>query len=542
MSNFLEYNGLTFTLLLLSVALSVAPALGGKFASKIPKSSFLFVCILALFVIWGRWQITTSALATDWDEAQFIVSAWAAAEDPVFFKVTDCGSSGPLNIWPLLWSYLAGEAPSQFSSRLLASLFMAGIAVLVFATAQFLIGHQSLARAAAIPVAAVFALNRAATFGQYNSEIPSLFYIMLGLASAAYILTKCPVRWVWLAASLGGAALSMCVLAKLQSVPMALVSGCAVLAATFYRMRGMNSVPLYATILLASSAIPVLFGGFMLWGGEWEYFWQAYVLSAISYRNVPGEATGAMWGILWRDKILCFYVVGATIFALSSGAICAIKKTANRRDWVIFLFGVGFCVVGLWTSISPNKIYAHYLLYLVVPFAILSIAALALHSGSVANRLWMFFVLALIPILVGFRDVRWAQERLPRTEAAQKILSVILAGAPSNDDKISVWGYAPDIYLVAGRKSGTRIATTAFFFLDIPGRDIYLDRYISDLLEHKPKVFLDISPVQSKERNFRYLRSFKDIPEVARVISENYTYSGTYSGADIYLLKEGEGQ
>lgn len=515
--------------------MSILPALRGRFIAKLPNSDFLFVCLLAMLVIWGRWSITTSDIAKDWDEAQFIVSAWSASEDPVFFRVTDCGSSGPFNIWPLLWSYLVGTTPSQFTARLLASFFMAGISCLLFFAYRCLSGSKPLSRAAAVPIAAFFALNRTDAMGQYNSEIPSLFYMAVGIAAAAYILADCRQSSVWLIACIGGAFLSFCPLAKLQSAPMAVIIGIAILCATFYRMRGKNTLFLYLRIGLATAIAPLSFCALMIAGGEWEYFWQAYVLSAVNYRTLTVSGQGSMWVIFLRDALLASFVVTASVFSAVATGMAALKKNVLLLRWGPVFFAVVLCAAGIWTMTSPNKAYPHYLLYLLIPFATLAGASMSISPLSAIKTILLFYVVTGIPMLLCFRDVRWEKER-PLGEGLSNLIAAIAGGAPELDDKISVWGYAPDVYFLAGRKSGTRIATTAFFFLNIPGSELYLDRYISDLKKNKPKLFVDVSPLQIKNREFPYLKPFTAIPVVAEFIKSNYKYAGTCAGAAFYSL------
>ena len=129
------YHAVCFGSLALLVAFVIWPEASGK-SGRLGTASFLFV--LCIFVVAARWPGLFYPRGFNPDEDQLVAAARALVLDPVFFRAAEAGSSGPLNVYPLLASLLAGTSPTLFSARLvglgiiciaLVALYFAGRAV-----------------------------------------------------------------------------------------------------------------------------------------------------------------------------------------------------------------------------------------------------------------------------------------------------------------------------------------------------------------------------------------------------------------------------
>ena len=61
------------------------------------------------------------------DEGQFLAAAHKLFYDANFFRSVDCGTSGPLNIYPLMLPAIVGFSPDYASSRVLVLLIALGV-------------------------------------------------------------------------------------------------------------------------------------------------------------------------------------------------------------------------------------------------------------------------------------------------------------------------------------------------------------------------------------------------------------------------------
>ena len=139
----LLYRVVCFGLMALAAGLVVWPEVSGR-SGRLGAAFFLLA--LCMFVFAARWPGLFYPKGFNPDEDQLVAAARALVLDPVFFRAAEAGSSGPLNVYPLLASLLAGAWPTLFSARLvgvgmicvaLVAVYFAGRAVFSESVARF---------------------------------------------------------------------------------------------------------------------------------------------------------------------------------------------------------------------------------------------------------------------------------------------------------------------------------------------------------------------------------------------------------------------
>lgn len=219
------------------------------------------------------------------DEPLFLAAAHKLFRDPVFFRAVDCGTSGPLNIFPLMLPALLGFSPDYASARLIALVIIFISIYLIYRTFA-LLADEAVARVALLPAAGAFAVIKHRDFHYYISEHVSLIL----LALAVYVCVKTfhsPRSHAWRVAGLGMLT-AAAFLAKMQAVP---IIGCISMVAIAYVHRsGHARRPWRPLFLFAAGLAPLLALNALICAaaGVWHDFWMEYLVGNYRYTQVHG--------------------------------------------------------------------------------------------------------------------------------------------------------------------------------------------------------------------------------------------------------------
>ena len=134
------------------------------------------------------------------DETLFIAAAHKLFKDPIFFRAVDCGTTGPVNIFPLMLPALFGISPDYASTRVIALLLILA-SIYVIYRALSLLTDEGVARIAILPAAEAFACLKKDDLLYYTSEHVS--FLLLSLAFYVCVrIFRSPQSHAW---RLGGA-------------------------------------------------------------------------------------------------------------------------------------------------------------------------------------------------------------------------------------------------------------------------------------------------------------------------------------------------
>ena len=270
--------------LLCLVALLIPTALGlFNYYSRrtVPalRSPTLFFLSIAMSLAISRYPILLLG-ELNVDETQFIASACKLFKDPDFFRSVDCGTSGPLNIFPLMLPAIAGFSPDYASSRAIGLIIIV-LAIFVLYRAFALIAEDAVARLAVLPAAGFFAILKNNDFVHYSSEHVSLLLLALSLYGCLFVLRH-PERY---AVALFGLGLltAAAFFAKMQSVP--IVATPAAVAVAYLYATG-NTRGLWRPLLMLTAGaapLPIIIAAICAATGVWRNFLVAYILANRGY-------------------------------------------------------------------------------------------------------------------------------------------------------------------------------------------------------------------------------------------------------------------
>lgn len=510
-----------------------------------------FALLLFLFCFFGRLPIALSPTSLDWDEAQFIVSAWSLSEDPVFFRSTECGSSGPLNIYPLIVPAIFGFDISFLSSRLIGN-FLIGLALALsfIAAIWFKIPYQ-IARPAFLPTATFLSLSTNPAFAQYLSEIVPTFLLacsILGISAFRFFKGGAHRS---VSVLFTATALSLVPFAKLQSVPIAAALAAILLACILFdRKNGgedssahCKKAALLSVLFLGGVFFPFLAVWFFYNHGVLGYFFNAYILNAIAYSSFQESQAGPLARvslIALQPPQFAFLLCLQLIF----GAITLLKAIKGRKSEFFYaLIGAWvFLATSLFAVVAPNRNYEHYGFFLILPACMVFLFALQAGKDSLPDQQtkWLpFFPLGTSVILflwLVFSPSPFLGEQartLPKDPDTERFVELI-HNVSSPEDKILLWGYAPDLYTTLNRKCATRLSTVSVLFDQSPLRGYFRKEFLQDLKRTNPELIVDVSPINRQKEATMHIQSPDSLPEFMDFIHANYSLYLSHPNVSIW--------
>lgn len=546
---------------LLLVAL--APLVGALFSERIGRRlagifpGWLFAALLLVAALAFRWPLffVPEELSNP-DESQIIAGGLALEHDPIYWRSVDGHTHGPLDVYPLLIARLFGLPIGYGSARLVGTLLLTGAVFLLYRTvARF--HPEPVARIGCLPAFCLFSFTTFADFAQYSSEYVPLFLLMLGLwlltADLAAPAARRTRSWSWLGA---GVVLGAVPLAKLQGAPAAAIL---LLTATWVdlttgslswtdRLRRLRLLA-FGVILL-----PLIFAVIIWLTGRVQSVWTAYIAHNLLYIDASKRQLSPLQ-LAWDFNR--FVVVspgmptylGAALW-FGGATLLGLPAFSARARQLLGLAAVFFAATFL-IVVMPGRHFMHYLLFLVVPVSLM-IAALFAGWWELAGPGTGWRSSLQRTILLGFL-LSWpigrqvsdrhnevhpyvgtlaARQHRPLRLSIQKIQEYA-----SRDEKLGLWGWVPSYYVLSGMAPATREAHTERLIDYSPSMQYYRGRYLKDLQNNAPPVFVDaVGP-----GNFVYV--FRNVAhehfaELAGYIGENYTLVADLDGTRIYVRND----
>lgn len=552
------YHAVCFVSLALLVAFVIWPEALGK-SNRFGTASFLF--LLCVFVVASRWPGLFYPRGFNPDEDQLIAAARALVLDPVFFRAAEAGSSGPLNVYPLLASLLAGTSPTLFSARLVGlGMICVGLVALYFAGRA--VFSESVSRLGALLPGVFFGLTNYWDFTHYTSEHVPMALLAVGWALSAWAVFRSGLEFrsrVFLAC-LAACTFSMVPFAKLQATMAALGASLILLAGIFvYGRTWQERSAGVGIVCVAGVLIPLGLVGFFTANGALEYFWTSYIQNALAYQGsgIKGKSPIEMLlmicfafppnhpvDFLWFSGSWLIFVV---ICLLS--LLWARHQSASWRSWSFLALAIILLGLAVWTVTAPQRNYPHYLLFLPIPMGLVAMALAGVLSAKMASRtsVWRAFAIGLF-LLVGVGPMIFARLKSPNSWAglAQKwtsekpgVIAQKILQASGGEGRLCVWGYNPTYYSETGLVQATRLSTSSALFNDNPLRPFFLGSYLEDLRQNRPKVFVDaVAPDQFVMMTKREEHGHEVVPEVRDFVASNYELFDEINGVRIYRWRK----
>jgi hypothetical protein len=567
--NRMLYMAISFGLLSLLAFLCVIPTLNNKTSFKhiitVLKSEYVFIFTLFAFVFAARWPSLFWYKGYSIDEDQFLSAAWTLIKDPIFFRSVETGSSGPMNIYPMLVSVILGIIPGFISIRLI-SLFMTCSALALSYFACKKITAIQYARTGILMPSAFFGLTSFWDFSGYSSEVPSILYLCIGLACASFIfniscsnaLFKCSVYGFF-----GAFFISLVPLAKLQGVYLALFTGGVLILAIFLNHQLTIKEKIWSAFFATCGGLvfPLMFSYLMWCSGSFDYFLNSYFLNALAYVDSGHQGFNPIvftWQIIQKGIDFKIIFLGwSVIFTFSLLILSVIFfKKSRINGFLLFALCLLFVVLAFFTVIAPRRDWAHYLLFVPIYLGIsLSVIMHVLDNNTCfikikykSNILCVLVILFCVFPIGTYRSIKtnpWigtAKNWMPvHSGTYSPVGKAILRAVSSNDSYLCVWGYNPDYHSETRLNQSTRLNISTAQFNANNLQPFFRRTYLEDLQKNKPEIFVDATarnqfPALNDPEKFRH----EVIPEIRDFVAANYTLLEDIDGVRIYKWKEGQ--
>jgi hypothetical protein len=510
--------------------------------------TWLFLTAAAATMIAWWWPAILLNRQINPDESMYLAAAHLAAIRPVPWLDFDTTTSGPFVVWPLTLLHLVGVGLTYAAARwtAVAMLFMS--AVFLYYAARWVLGETA-ARLGLFCAIVVFATASYETdFAYYSSEIvPVLLTALLALTIAGIYVTRGRVIVGFAAAGLLAGAIP---LAKLQAVPIDAALVVVVVATALA-----SPVPFHQKLLrvamFTACAFTVLFVVMapVAISGAWNDFLISYIREPLWY-TTAGHAPLPGWSgqpnPLYHPSFFFLLVFLTSLIAVMLGlSIARRPEPAHEaiRNSVLFSGAAGFTLAAAaYAVLKPDEPWGVHLLFLVLPICALGASSLAMmiaaSSRPARGRLAAAAFVAMLAFSSAGVAIKDGNELLraladpaharyswivgsTRTADALAMIESIPANA-----SLTVWGWAPDAYVLSGATMGTRDTITQFQMWPGHYQSYYLSRYIGDLRRNRPEYVLDaVSPYESTSWTVpRYqLKYFKQLEMTVR---EHYQLIG----------------
>lgn len=574
-----------------------------SFGARIPRwicsRTLLFASIGACFLLCKFPVLLEPELNPD--EGQFLSSADKLFYDADFFRAADCGTSGPVNIYPLMLPAIFGISPDFASSRLV-SIAVLFACIWVFYKTIGLLASDKIARLAILPLAGMFAAFKNVGLVEYSSEDVPVLLACVGLYAAVSVL-RSPLNYR-LRLLLLGFVSSAAFLAKLQALPI-MATLALVAIAYVYVTRSARTIWTPAIYFIAGLApLPLLHTALWLATGGWHDFWMSYIVTNLYYADLQSRFVTDMPKLLaylfaYDDvRVFLFTFLGVSAAYLfqrlrrsPSATSTAFLQTALAGaaaialgGWVyisnfsavssyvaliavavvpIYLllrwreFPIGkqpsrwfgllvllFTLASLFSVYQAHRPFPHYLLFLFVPIST-ALAWMLIHrsdrepSEGATDPFAVAFAAVLVALTLVGQAYLWGTQDDHVFKSAQQTIR-----APEGDfvrsmttphGQITVWGWTVAPYLSSGRVPATRDTNMANFFRWPVISAYYRKRFLQEMREHPPELFIDAVGPASFAFNDPATYGFQQFPEIDSLIRSQYVHVADAYSEHYYL-------
>lgn len=520
---------------------------------------WLYLSILFLTFFSFRWPLFFVNEELNPDESQIIAGAITLRHDPLYWRSVDGMTHGPLDDYPLMLPWLAGQTPGYLSARLIAACLVLGAVMLLYCT---LIRYvpDPIARVGTLPAFCFFAFSTYWDFVHYSSEHMPVFL----LASGLYFLTadlRGPERqlfsWRWLGA---GITLGALPLAKLQAAPIAAVLLLTGATLDFFSGRLSRHDRWWrGGVLLAGSVlIPGTAGALLLAADQWHHAWNSYVVQNVAYVEARDYSSMQMLRQFWHYANVggfFAYAVGSALFLMIGFLVVILRRrradTGRNGTRNLMIFAGVFLLASFISVLTPGRQISHYLLFLVMPagFGVSIIFAACWQTcpekSTTPAQIQPALLITLFFSLLVWPQIQW-RISLPHSYVGRLVdcanppvdlvaLQILRYVKPG--ESLGQWGWMCRFYVRTGMRQATREAHSHYQILPSPQLDYFRARYLADLKTSYPPVFIDTVG----ENNFGYTDRAKDhesFPALRDFIARHYKLTADIYSTRVYVRND----
>jgi len=505
-----------------------------------PRFDWKWWLLLGGVLLCFRWPLIWLPYELHVDESLLIAGGMTLRHDPVYWRSVDCGTAGPLDVYPLLAAGFVSPPYGYAVARIMAVLLILGMLGSLGASLA-LVSSRATARLTVLPLLAFESFTVNPEFIHYSTELMPGFLAAAGIYAIVRQVIRPAHSNIWFASVLLGAA----PFAKPQVGPIVVLLW---LFLAFWEIRAGRRSNLSRLLIGGfSPALAILTA--VTVAGVRDHMLLSYFMGNFAYVQRIRYSAAEILGYQLQRSVLNGYLG----LWLAGSAVYFVGATAWFRNTTPLLrrlqaAAAVWLVVALFCLLAPGRKFDHYMNFITLPVCGLAGVTLAivLHSaaGCTPSRLrilaGVFLACALFPQMalrlsprVDPYAVYNVADRGPSyRELAQAVRAITTPG-----EALGLWGWRSSLYVETGLGQATRLAANQLLLEPGPWQNYFLRVYLSDIQSAHPPVFADTTGVGNFHYHDRSL-GYEIYPELHTWIDAHYTYFGEVDAVRLYVRND----
>ncbi len=292
------------------------------------------------------------------DEGGYLAAAQKLFYDGNFFRAVDCGTSGPLNVYPLMLPAILCISPDFASTRVLVLVILFLIIYLLYRTVS-LLASDAISRIAVLPLVAAFSTFQNPNLLHYSSEhVPML---LVGIAFYASVRIFCEPSRHSRFLLLLGLLISAGFLSKMQSLP--ILAALAAVSLTCVHFAGNAGKLWRPSMLVICGTLPLLLisTALCLSGRVSKDFWMSYIVTNQVYSEIGNNFVTQLPIFLQFSigtievRLFLFTFLALTLAYVASAPR---RDPADEQSSFLRLVFISFAVIALSLSLYSAQLTA----------------------------------------------------------------------------------------------------------------------------------------------------------------------------------------
>lgn len=499
----------------------------------------MYLLLSAVLLLMMRLPVLLFNRELNPDESQMLTQAMTLVKDPVFWRSVDGTTGGPLGSYFLLIpSYFRGvfDYTSAHSGALI--LVLITLAAFYFAIRNWF--GMSIAMAVTFPMTLFYAFVQQNDFVHFSSEhVPiSFMAIILLLISIGDTRRSTNASIPFFIGSL----IALLPFGKLQTLPMVTILVLWVFYLLFFQKKDARSAVIFVLGGISTLLVILLL---LIAGGVTSDFFQYYIIANFQYGDKTSWWNNLMAlpdGLFQSPSILVF-VLPQLLFLL---AITIFRKSrpANNESFLIFpLLWIAFTLLAISRTGSG---YLHYWLFVIIPLALIFANWLIRFQQTPAILLGFGFIcLSGLGGFQAFKTIKYGEpiniypsdeknnRHIPFSQVALEIKKYAKPG-----EYLVIWGWNCQYYVETQMPQGVAENHSIRSIFKHPLQEVYLQRYLTNLIENKPSVVVDAVGKNSLWAQDKATQGLSSYPDLFKYVSGHYTLVDSPDDVKLYLRND----
>ena len=268
------------------------------------------------------------------------------------------------------------------------------------------------------------------------------------------------------------------------------------------------------------------------------WFFRFYFFNMISYMNTEHLGNNVNPYSIMINNLITFWSNFFHLSTLTTLNFILIILCAIKKEYKVSLFCLAFVVLSAFEVVKPLFDFSHYTNIMIIP--LFASCAILLHK--IHNRNVNIFVIILSICFIGYyfnnfdRDYKFKAYYVANPGILPAWISIAqdIKSMSNKNDRMAVWGWMDELYVLTGLPSGTAEIGIGGFIPNKLVNRVYpsytKQKYIDDILNNKPRFIIDTpSPITNIYNSFDYQLKKH---EIWQIIKNNYHVAKEYIIAD----------